>query len=137
LTAEVVDGELEENSNPFAEMTKKPSHLNVSETSAQIENSESEIEKRGFGIALEKKYTTLFLPFVIALFTAPFALSVSRKGKATTVGYAVGLWLLFMGVTSVFEQMGLNGYLSPEFATWSPVVLFSMLGVYLLSLVKT
>jgi LPS export ABC transporter permease LptF len=136
-TIKLTGGELAEDSNPFAEMRKKPSHLNTSETKAQLNNSESDIEKRSFGVALEKKYTAIFLPFIIALFTAPFALSLSRKGKVLTVGYAVGLWLLFMGVTSTFEQFGLNGYLTPAFAVWGPLVLFSMLGIYLLSKVKT
>jgi LPS export ABC transporter permease LptF len=133
----VVDGELGEESNPFAEVRKKPSHLNISETREQIRSSESEFERRSFGVALEKKYATIFLPFIIALFTAPFALSLSRKGKAVTVGYAVGLWLLFMGLTSTFEQFGLNGYLTPEVAVWSPLILFAMLGIYLLSRVRT
>ena len=79
-------------------------------------------------VALEKKYTTLFLPFVMALFTAPFSLSLSRIGKAVTIGYAIGLWLLFTGTTSVFEQLGLNGLLSPPLAVWSPLVIFSMFG---------
>jgi LPS export ABC transporter permease LptF len=130
-------GELAESSNPFAETRKKPSHLNTEETKAQIANSESDIEKRSFAVALEKKYTTPFLPFIIALFTAPFALSLSRKGKVATIGFAVGLWLLFMGVTSTFEQVGLNGSLPPQMAVWTPLMLFAMLGVYLLSKVKT
>ncbi|HUR98745.1 MAG TPA: LptF/LptG family permease [Pyrinomonadaceae bacterium] len=136
-TTEAPDGEVVEPANPFAELRKKPSHLNVSETVAQLENSEAEVEKRALGIALEKKYTTLFLPFVIALFTAPFALSLSRKGKVITVGYAVGLWLLFMGLTSAFEQFGLNGSLPPGFAVWAPLIGFSMLGIFLLSKVRT
>jgi len=131
------DGTLSEVSNPFIEVRKKPSHLNVRETVLQAASSESDVEKRSFEVALEKKYTTLFLPFVIALFTAPFSLSLSRKGKVVTIGYAVGLWLLFMGVTSTFDQFGLNGLLSPAFAVWSPLMLFSMLGIYLLSKVKT
>ena len=130
-------GELAETSNPISEARKKPSHLNSDETKAQIANSESDIERRSFAVALEKKYTTPFLPFIIALFTAPFALSLSRKGKVATIGYAVGLWLLFMGVTSTFEQVGLNGSLPPAMAVWSPLMLFSMLGIYLLSKVKT
>ena len=130
-------GELAEISNPFAEARKKPSHLNTEETKAQIANSESDIEQRSFAVALEKKYTTPFLPFIIALFTAPFALSLSRKGKVATIGYAVGLWLLFMGVTSTFEQIGLNGSLPPQMAVWTPLMLFAMLGVYMLSKVKT
>ncbi len=126
-----------ERSNPFAEARKKPSQMNTEETKTQITNSESDVERRSFAVALEKKYTTPFLPFIIALFTAPFALSLSRKGKVATIGYAVALWLLFMGVTSAFEQIGLNASLTPAMAVWSPLMLFSMFGIFLLSKVKT
>jgi hypothetical protein len=37
-----------------------------------------------------------------------------------TVVYAAGIWLLFMGVTNIFDQLGQNGYISPEIAVWSP-----------------
>lgn len=134
---QVADGELQENSNPFNDLDGKPSHLNLAEIKEQINKTESESERRTFETAFEKKYTTLFLPFVIALFTAPFALSLSRKGRVVTVGYAVGVWLLFMGITSTFEQFGLNGYLAPVFAVWSPLFLFSIIGAFLLSRVRT
>ena len=129
--------ELAEAEDPFAEVHKKPSHLNIGGIKEQIANSDSELDRRNLSVALQKKYSTLFLPFVIALFTAPFALSLNRKGKAATVGYAVLLWLLFTGTSSVFEQFGLNGSLSPAFAIWSPLMIFAMFGVYLLSKVRT
>ncbi len=130
-------GEIAENTNPFNGLYKNPSHLNTSKTKELLEKSESEIERKNYAIALEKKQTTPFMPFIITLFTAPFALSLSRKGKAVTVGYAVGMWLLFIGMMSIFEQFGLNGYLSPFFAVWSPLFAFSLFGVYLLTKVKT
>ncbi|MEP6704854.1 MAG: LptF/LptG family permease, partial [Acidobacteriota bacterium] len=134
---EEMGGEVKEKSNPFAETRTKPSHLNTTEIRERLRSSEAEVEKRSFGNALERRYTTLVLPFVIALFTAPFALSLSRKGKAVTVGYAVALWLLFMGFTTVFEQFGLSGSLTPSFAVWAPLMVFSLIGVYLLSKVRT
>jgi len=137
VTETITGGYLEEEVNPFAEMRRKPSHLTIAEIRLQGEGSESQVERRNFAVALEKKYLTIFLPFVIALFTAPFALSLSRKGKVLTVGYAVGLWLLFMGLTSTFEQVGLNGYIAPSLAIWGPAFLFSILGIFLLSRVKT
>lgn len=137
VTREQVGGELAAAANPMLEMQRRPSHLTIGETQQQIQNSEAEIDKRNFGVALEKKYTTLILPCVIALFTAPFALSLSRKGKVTTVGMAVGLWLIFMGVSSAFEQFGLGGSLTPRMAVWAPLVLFGAFGVYLLSRVRT
>lgn len=129
--------EITENSNPFKNLNEKPSHLNTAETKAQIKTSESESEQTNYEVALEKKSTTLFLPFVIALFTAPFALSLSRTGKVMTIGYAVAMWLLFVGVTGTFEQFGLNGLIAPKIAVWSPIFLFALLGAFLLTKVKT
>jgi lipopolysaccharide export LptBFGC system permease protein LptF len=134
---DVTGSELTESTNPFLGIRKKPSHLNSAEVRALLDHTDSDVEKRSFAVALDKKYSTIFLPFVISLFTAPFALSLSRKGKAVTVGYAVGLWLIFMGVTSSFEQMGISGYLPSGIAIWGPLAFFSLLGVYLLSKVKT
>lgn len=134
---EIISGGLTEKNNPFNNLSKKTNHLNALETKEQLQNSESENEHRTYAVALEKKYTTVILPFIITLFTAPFALSLSRRGKVATVGYAVATWLIFMGISSYFEQFGLNGFLSPAVAVWSPLFLFSVLGVFLMSRVKT
>ncbi|MBA2378499.1 MAG: LptF/LptG family permease [Blastocatellia bacterium] len=133
----ITGGELIEPQNPFSGFRKKPSHMTIDEAKRQLALSGSELERRTFAVAVEKRYSTLFLPFIIALFTAPFALSLSRKGKVVTVGYAIGLWLLFMGFTGVFEQFGASGALDPRAAVWGPLMLFSMLGVFLLSRDKT
>lgn len=123
--------------NPFRQIYAKPAQLTAAETAEKLKSVESESEKRLYAVALEKKYTTIVLPFIITLFTAPFALSLSRKGKAMTVGYAVGIWLLFMGITNTFEQFGLNGYVAAPIAVWSPLVLFTIIGAYLITKVKT
>lgn len=128
---------LEASFNPFRQIYTKPVQLTAAEAAEKLESSESESEKRLYAVALEKKYTTIVLPFIITLFTAPFALSLSRKGKVMTVGYAVGIWLLFMGITNTFEQFGLNGYVAPPIAVWSPLVLFTIIGCYLIAKVKT
>ncbi len=134
-TTQVLNGELAESSSPFDNLYEKPSHLDSQRLKKQI--ADGETEQKDYEVALEKKYSTPFLPFVIALFTAPFALSLNRKGKVVTIGYAVGVWLLFMGFTNTFEQFGLNGFLSSAFAVWTPLFLFSLLGIILLSKVRT
>lgn len=128
---------LTENYNPFNQIVDKPNHLNTGDTREQLKNAESESERRTFAVALEKKYATPFLPLIVILFTAPFALSLSRRRKVITIGYAVGLWLLFTGFSSVFEQFGINGLLLPKVAVWCPLILFAFLGAYLLSKVRT
>lgn len=129
--------ELGEIDNPFVQVREKPTHLNTSILIDQIETADSEVDRRNLEVALQKKYSVVLLPLVIALFTAPFSLTLNRKGKVATIGVAVALWLLFTAVSSVFEQLGLNGLLSPGLAIWSPLFIFTFLGVYLLSKLRT
>jgi lipopolysaccharide export system permease protein len=126
-----------EKSNPFNSFYQKPSHLTTEELKQKLQTLESETEKLNYEVAIEKKYATLFLPLIVTLFTAPFALSLNKKGTVLTVGYAFGLWLLFMGVTNTSDQFGLNGYVSARIAVWSPLFLFSILGAFLIARVKT
>lgn len=131
------NGELSEEFDPFMQIIGKPSHLNIKELKQRLASTESDVERRSFAVTVQKRYSTWVLPFIIALFTAPFALSLNRKGKAVTIGYAVGIWLLFMGTISLFAQFGENGNISPIVAVWTPLLLFTMVGVYLLSKVRT
>jgi lipopolysaccharide export system permease protein len=130
-------GEVAFAGDPFASAKEKPTHVDTSGLKKQLASTESASEQRGLEVSIQRKYSTAFLPLVIALFTAPFSLSLSRKGKAATVGYAVGLWLLFTGTSSLFEQLGLSGQLTPTIAVWSPLAIFAFLGVYLLTKVRT
>jgi len=129
--------EISENFNPFKRIYRKPSHLSAHEISEFLKTAAAESERRSYTVALEKKYSTAFLPLIITLFTAPFALSLNRKGKVVVIGYAVGMWLLFMLTTSALEQFGVNGYVSPKMAVWSPLFLFTIIGVYLLTKIRT
>ena len=133
----VTQASIEEKDNPFTKVRRKPTHLDSKSLANQVATADAELEQRSLAVALEKKRITLFLPLVMALFTAPFALSLSRKGKAATVGFAVALWLLFTGISSVFEQLGLNASISPMLAVWSPPAIFALIGLSLLSRIKT
>ena len=128
---------LAETENPFEQIETKPAHLSAAETLERIRLSESQMERRNLEVNLQRKYSAPFLPLVIMLFTAPFALSLGRKGRVITVGLAIGVWLVFMGLSNTFEQFGISGQLSAKLAVWNPLILFSILGAYLLTRVRT
>lgn len=132
-----LDGGLAEVENPFEQVYTKPMHLSAAETLERIRQTDSQAERRNLEVNLQRKYSTPFLPLVIMLFTAPFALSLGRKGKVLTVGLAIAVWLVFMGTSNFMEQFGINGQLSAKLAVWNPLVLFSILGAYLLTRVRT
>jgi lipopolysaccharide export system permease protein len=131
------DVDIDAQRNPLVSISDKPSYLSRRQINERIAASGSDTEKNMFTIALQKRNATPLLPLIIAFFTAPFALSLSRKGKVATVGGAIGLWLLYIGLTNIFEQFGLNGLLPPEMAVWASLALFTLLGVYLLSRIRT
>lgn len=137
VNSESIEEDIAELYNPFKQTQRKPTHLTTSELKDIINTTESETEKRSYSIALQKRYSTPFLPLIITLFTAPFALSLNRRGKAVTVGYAVAVWLVFIGISNIFEQYGLGGNLDPVVAVWSPLIIFSFIGLLLLTRVKT
>ena len=124
-------------SNPFILLDGKPSHTDTAGAKMQRERATSEYQERSLGLAIEVNYTTIFMPLISALLVAPFSFSLSRKGKASAVATAVGIWLLFAGTGAVFEQIGLNGLLSPAVAIWGPLAIFAAVGVYLLTRVRT
>ena len=124
-------------SDPFKGLIVKPSHLNIAETKYKLNSVLSPSEYRSYAVALHKKYTAPFLPFIIVLITAPFALSIHSSGNVVTIVYAAGLWLVFIGTKAVFEQFGQSGLLSPVLAVWSPLVLMGLVGLLMLSRVRT
>lgn len=136
-SSDIANSELPLNFDAFNSLDEKPTHLTSAQTRNKIGNSSSEVEQRRFEVALQKKYTTPILPLIITLFTAPFALSLDKKNRVITIGYAVGFWLLYLGIGNAFEQFGISGYVSPEIAIWSPLAFFTIIGLYLLTKIKT
>lgn len=137
VNQKVTDYEIDEKYNPLGTNSAKTTHLTIPEIKNKIEVSQSEIEKRNYRIALQKKYSTIVLPFTLILLTVPFALSLKRRGSVLTLCYAIAFWLLYMGITNTFEQFGHSGQLSPALAVWSPLCVFTIIGFYLISKIRT
>ncbi|MEP6925097.1 MAG: LptF/LptG family permease [Pyrinomonadaceae bacterium] len=124
--------------NPFSQIGVKTAHLSSEDLEKQIQVSDSQTEVRRLRVALQQKYATLFLPLVIVFFSTPLALS--RHGRRNSLGFsigtALGVWLLFTATNGLFERLGTEGVLPPLIAVWSPLVIFSSLGWYLLAKIR-
>ncbi len=123
--------------DPFQQSITKPNHLSLKETTEKLGTVLSDIERRTYGVSMYKKYGTFFLPLVIVLFTAPFSLSIHRTGNVVAIAYAAGLWLVYMGFTTFLEQMGQSGILPASIAIAGPFVIFSLIGLTMLSRIRT
>ena len=123
--------------DPFKASIVKPNHLSVSDIRRRLENTISVKDRRAYEVALHRKLAAPFLPLIVVLLTAPFALSIHRKGNVVTIAYAAALWLVFMGTKTLFEQLGQSGMIPPSVGVWVPLLMLGLVGLILLSRVRT
>lgn len=84
-------------------------------------------------------FTTLYyryaMPFwclAIALFTIPFAASVTKRDPIVGIAYPFILFMAFFFVTNFSLALGKGGRLAPAVAAWFAVLVFSLLGGWLI-----
>ena len=122
----------------FKPSVDKPSHLSAEALSDYIRT----IERRGgavlpYEVALQKKYAGPFGVLVMALIGVPLALSFGQRSAILALCFAIVLGLGFWAVSGGFQQMGEYGLLPPVVAAWSPVLVFTAAGLYLLFRTRT
>jgi lipopolysaccharide export LptBFGC system permease protein LptF len=55
----------------------------------------------------------------------------------TGIGVSIVIAMAYLGIQPLFEKIGDAGWLPPAMAAWSPDVLFSLFGLYLLLRMKS
>ena len=74
---------------------------------------------------------------IIALFGAPLATSTQRGGAAYGIGISLGVTVIFLMLIQLTKAIGSKGLMPADLAAWVPSALFGVLGVLLLSRVRT
>ena len=74
---------------------------------------------------------------IILLFAAALATSTQRGGAAYGVGLALGTTVVFIFLVQLTKGLGASGILPPEFAAWTPSIVFGVLGAVLFARVRT
>jgi lipopolysaccharide export LptBFGC system permease protein LptF len=67
----------------------------------------------------------------------PFSLSAGRKGALTGVAVAIGIAVVYLLTSGLFEAMGNANQLPAALAAWAPDIIFGMAGGYLVLKVPT
>ena len=83
-------------------------------------------------VQLNRKLAYPVITLIMALLAVPFALSVGKRGGLAGVATAIGMAILYTFIAGIFEAMGNVNALPPMLAAWSPDLLFSLAGGYLL-----
>jgi LPS export ABC transporter permease LptG/LPS export ABC transporter permease LptF len=125
--------EITEVPTDFLKEVKQNQQMNYLQLASYIQ----ELQQAGFDtvrlqVQYYKKFTTPLFALTIALISVPFGFLVGNRGAMAGVGVSIGLAIAYLGIGSLFEQMGNVGYLRPDVAAWAPDTLFSLAGLYLI-----
>ena len=83
-------------------------------------------------VALWHKLAYPLVAIVMAGLAIPFALSMGKRGSLTGIAVAIGVALAYWVADSFFGALGNVNYLPAPLAAWASLVLFGLVGGYLL-----
>ena len=79
-----------------------------------------------------QRFATPAACFVFILLAAPFGIFHTRAGMIKGVITSILLCLGYYLIEALFINLGDKGYMNPFLAAWTPVVIFTSVGFYLL-----
>lgn len=132
----------------FAEITETPAYFQKEVRTykqmdyAQLRDYIRELRQSGFNtlplqVQFHKKFAVPLFVFIMSMLAAPFAFLTGTRGAMTGVGISIGIAIMYFASNSLFEQLGNAGQLPPAMAAWSPNALFTIVGGYLLTRLRT
>ncbi len=84
-----------------------------------------------------KKFAVPLFALIMAMISVPFAFLTGSRGAMAGVGVSLGIAASYWSVSLAFEQIGNLNQLPASVAAWSPDVVFSLAGLYLMARMRT
>jgi LPS export ABC transporter permease LptF/LPS export ABC transporter permease LptG len=130
--------EFPETPSYFKKEVKQYTEMNYEELRSYIHD----LQQSGFDVVrlrvqLNQKISYPLITLIMAVLAIPFSLSTAKRGAITGVAVAVGIALFYTVVSRLFEAMGDLSQLPPAIAAWSPDLIFTLVGGYLILKVPT
>jgi LPS export ABC transporter permease LptG/LPS export ABC transporter permease LptF len=122
----------------FLKEMKQDQQMNFAELDSYIR----ELDRSGFDttrlrVQFHKKFSVPLFALIMALIAVPFAFLTGHRGAMAGVGVSIGIGVAYWAVSQVFEQVGNLSQLPAAMAAWAPGALFSLLGMYLFTRMRT
>jgi lipopolysaccharide export LptBFGC system permease protein LptF len=101
-----------------------------------------ELRQSGFDTArlqvqFHKKFSVPLFALIMALLSVPFAFLSGHRGAMAGVGVSFGIAIAYWAVSQLFEQIGDLNQLPAAMAAWSPDAIFTLVGMYLFTRMRT
>lgn len=125
--------EIHEQPGYFKKEALQSQEMNFGQLQAYIRDlRQSGFDTMELRVALWHKLAYPLTAIIMAGLAVPFALSMGRRGSLTAIAVAIGVALAYWVADGLFRAMGNVNYLPAALAAWSAVILFGLVGGYLL-----
>jgi LPS export ABC transporter permease LptG/LPS export ABC transporter permease LptF len=125
--------EIHEDPGYFTKEEKQSQEMNFGELQRYIAGlQQSGFDTMRLRFDLWHKLSYPLIAIVMAGLAIPFALSMGKRGSLTGIAVAIGVALAYFVADSLFRALGNVNYLPAALAAWSSLVLFGLVGGYLL-----
>ena len=132
----------------FPEIREQPGYFKKEDLQSQemnyneLERYIDDLRQSGFDtmrlrVQLNHKLAYPLVTFIMAVLAIPLALTMGKRGGLAGVATAIGIAIFFWVISSAFEAMGNVNTMPPVMAAWTPDLLFSMAGAYLMLRTQT
>src|SRR5579885_2437294 len=130
--------ELDEPPSYFLKEVKQYQQMNFQELREYIlDLTQSGFDTVRLRVQFYKKFSVPAFAFIMGLLAVPFAFLTGNRGALTGVALSLGIAIVYFSVDKLFEQMGNVSQLPAALAAWSPDVIFTLAGGYLLLRLRT
>ncbi|MDQ2841676.1 MAG: LptF/LptG family permease [Acidobacteriota bacterium] len=130
--------ELTEPPSWFAKEEKEYKEMNFEELGNYIRELQlSGLNTVPLQVQYYKKFAVPLFVLIMAMLSIPFAFVAGNRGAMAPVGISLGIAIAYWTIGTLFEQIGDLNQLPAMMAAWSPDVIFSLSGLYLMARMKT
>jgi lipopolysaccharide export system permease protein len=130
--------ELTETPSWFVKEEKEYKEMNFKELEGYIaELQASGLDTTSLQVQLWKKFSVPLFALIMPILSVPFAFLAGNRGNMAGVSVSLVIALGYWTVSTVFEQLGDLNQLPAAMAAWSPDIIFSLAGLYLMARMRT
>jgi len=130
--------ELTETPSWFVKEEKEYKEMNFQELKRYIaELQASGLDTASLQVQLYKKFAVPLFALIMAILSVPFAFLAGNRGTMAGVTVSLAIALGYWTVGTVFEQLGDLNQLPAIMAAWSPDIIFTLAGFYLMARMRT
>jgi LPS export ABC transporter permease LptF/LPS export ABC transporter permease LptG len=130
--------DLQETPDYFVKEVRQSRQMNFRE----LEDYIRELQQSGFDtvplqVQFHKKFSVPLFALILAMVSVPFSFIAGARGAMAGAAMSFAIFIAYWSLDRVFEQVGNLSQLPPQVAAWSPDVIFSLAGLWLMARIRS